>query len=215
MVQRGEDLGFAAEPRDTFRVAGEGRGEHLQSDLATKLRVFGAIDLAHSALTDQREDFVGAVTCPGRDGHVRGDYTVPSSRSGNVMLARSAAPSSRRAPTPTRTHDRRLRPLPWRRALCSRLRFSSKARASSQAALTRAYLVATRAPSGSRYTGTVGRSSSLSAACMGRPWSLFASSAAAASRSCIHGSTPKTRLNRGRRSEGYERPEALICALFL
>jgi hypothetical protein len=31
----GEDLGLTPEPRDTFRVAAESRGEDLQCDLAT------------------------------------------------------------------------------------------------------------------------------------------------------------------------------------
>jgi len=45
MVERGEDLGFAAEPGDALGIICERRGEDLQRDLATQLRVLGAVDL--------------------------------------------------------------------------------------------------------------------------------------------------------------------------
>ena len=46
MVQRGEDFGFALEASEAVRVGGERVGQDLQGNVAAKLRVGGAIDLA-------------------------------------------------------------------------------------------------------------------------------------------------------------------------
>ena len=42
------------------RVLGEGRGQDLDGDVAIELGVGGAIDRAHAALAERRDDFVGA-----------------------------------------------------------------------------------------------------------------------------------------------------------
>lgn len=58
MVQRGEHLGFAAQPRDPVGIGGEAGGEHLQRDAALEARVDGAVDLAHAALAELPRDLV-------------------------------------------------------------------------------------------------------------------------------------------------------------
>jgi hypothetical protein len=45
MVQRREDVRFAAEPREAFGIVGDAVGEDLQCDIASELRVARAIDL--------------------------------------------------------------------------------------------------------------------------------------------------------------------------
>jgi hypothetical protein len=49
MVQRREHLGFTAEPGKAFGVVREAVRQQFQRDIATKLRVSSAIDLAHPA----------------------------------------------------------------------------------------------------------------------------------------------------------------------
>jgi hypothetical protein len=49
MIQRGEYPGFTAEPCKAFRIFREARGQDLQRDVASELRVTGAIHLAHAA----------------------------------------------------------------------------------------------------------------------------------------------------------------------
>jgi hypothetical protein len=60
VIQRGKNLGFAAETRESLRVVGERVGQDLQGDVATELCVAGAIDLAHAARPERRDDFVRA-----------------------------------------------------------------------------------------------------------------------------------------------------------
>ena len=60
MVQRRQNFGFSLEPRPPIRIGCEGLWQDFDRDVAVKLRVASAIDLAHSALAEQRGDFVGA-----------------------------------------------------------------------------------------------------------------------------------------------------------
>ena len=53
MVERGEDLRFSFEAREALGIEREHLGKHLQRDVADKLRIAGAIDLAHSARPEQ------------------------------------------------------------------------------------------------------------------------------------------------------------------
>ena len=52
--------GFALEARQPIAVRREPRRQDFESDIAAKLRVARAIDLAHSAGAKQRQNFVGA-----------------------------------------------------------------------------------------------------------------------------------------------------------
>ena len=62
MIERGEDLGLALEAGEALGVVCEQVGQDLERDVATELRVARAIDLAHAAGAEQREDFVGTET---------------------------------------------------------------------------------------------------------------------------------------------------------
>ena len=52
MIERGEHLRFACEPREPVGVAGERVGQDLERDIAIELRVARAIHLAHPARAD-------------------------------------------------------------------------------------------------------------------------------------------------------------------
>ena len=54
MVERGEHLRFAAEPRQAFGIAGDRRQQHLDRDVAVERGIPAAIHLAHAAAADQR-----------------------------------------------------------------------------------------------------------------------------------------------------------------
>jgi hypothetical protein len=75
MVQRGERLGFASEPRQPLRVTGEGVGQDFQGDITIQLRVAGPKHLAHPAFADRRGDFVAAESGAKGQGQVL-DYTA-------------------------------------------------------------------------------------------------------------------------------------------
>ena len=59
MIERGEQLRFALEPRQAVGIESEQLGQDLQGDVAIQLRVAGAVHLAHRARTKRRDDFVG------------------------------------------------------------------------------------------------------------------------------------------------------------
>ena len=59
VIERGEQLRFAREPRQAVRIEREPLGQHLQGDVAIQLRVARAIHLAHGARTKRGDDFVG------------------------------------------------------------------------------------------------------------------------------------------------------------
>ncbi len=60
MRQRGDGLGLALEPRERVGVRGQLRREDFDGDLPVELRVARAVDLAHPARAERREDLVGA-----------------------------------------------------------------------------------------------------------------------------------------------------------
>jgi hypothetical protein len=60
VIQGGEDLRLAAEAGDALRVQREGRGQHLERDLAAELRVARAQHLAHAARAERRDHVVTA-----------------------------------------------------------------------------------------------------------------------------------------------------------
>ena len=59
VIERGEQLRFALEPRQAVRIECEQLGQDLQGDFAIQLRVAGAVHLAHGARTKWGDDFVG------------------------------------------------------------------------------------------------------------------------------------------------------------
>jgi hypothetical protein len=60
MIQSGQHLGFALEPRHVLGVIGERRGQHFDGDVAIELAVAGAVDLTHPAGPKGRDDFIWA-----------------------------------------------------------------------------------------------------------------------------------------------------------
>ena len=60
MVERGERASLALEPRDSRRSRHFAVREHLQRDVALQSRITGAVDLAHPAAADNRDNVVAA-----------------------------------------------------------------------------------------------------------------------------------------------------------
>jgi hypothetical protein len=60
MIQRGEHLRFTLKARHAFVIGGELRRDDFEGDVAAKLGVARAIDFAHSANAERRENFVRA-----------------------------------------------------------------------------------------------------------------------------------------------------------
>jgi hypothetical protein len=58
MIERREHLRFTFEPRDTVGVSRKTFGQNLQRDIAVEVRVFRAIDLAHSSFAKLGEDAI-------------------------------------------------------------------------------------------------------------------------------------------------------------
>ena len=58
MVEGGDGAGLALEAGEPVGIAGEIRGQHLERDLATELRVAGAIHFAHTACPERRSQHV-------------------------------------------------------------------------------------------------------------------------------------------------------------
>ena len=69
MTERCQKLCFPAEAREPLAVVCEGRWQNLQRDVAIELRVAGAVDLAHAARANQRDDLIRAETGTGRERH--------------------------------------------------------------------------------------------------------------------------------------------------
>ena len=77
MIERGEDLCFAREPREPIGIECKPLGEHLQGDVAIEFRVASPIHLPHGARPERRDDLIGAnadTCCEDRSGRgvVRG-----------------------------------------------------------------------------------------------------------------------------------------------
>jgi len=69
MRQGGEQLGLALEAREAIGILREGCGQRLDRDVAPEARVAGAIDLAHAAGAERRDDLEGAEAGSGGQGH--------------------------------------------------------------------------------------------------------------------------------------------------
>ncbi len=60
VIERRQQLRLALETRHALGIIGQRRGQQLQRDVAAQRGIAGAIDLAHAAGTEQRDDFVRA-----------------------------------------------------------------------------------------------------------------------------------------------------------
>ena len=87
MVQRREGLGFARETCEPFGVVREAIRQNLDRHVAIEVGVPRAIDLAHAAGADQRDDFIRAEASSGRQRHDVPGYC----RSANAMYPRGVS----------------------------------------------------------------------------------------------------------------------------
>jgi hypothetical protein len=69
MVERGQHLRFAAEPREAVGVVRHLREQDLDRDLAMQVRIARPIDFAHAPGAQQGNDFVRAETSAGGERH--------------------------------------------------------------------------------------------------------------------------------------------------
>ncbi len=60
MIERGEQLRLAPEPRDPIWIGRDFRGQHLECHVAAESDVAGAVHLAHSAGPEKTRDFEAA-----------------------------------------------------------------------------------------------------------------------------------------------------------
>jgi len=58
MIERGQNLGFPLEASHAVAIAPERRGQDFQRYVTLKRHVACAVDLAHAAHAEQREDFI-------------------------------------------------------------------------------------------------------------------------------------------------------------
>ena len=71
MIERREQLRLAAEARKAIGLAGDGRQQDLDRDVAIQLQIACAIHLAHTAGADGGEDLCMTETSTGSRGHAR------------------------------------------------------------------------------------------------------------------------------------------------
>ena len=69
VIQRGERLRLAREAGEAIGIGSERLRQDLDRDVAIEPRVARAIDLAHAAGAEQRDDFVDVETRAGREEH--------------------------------------------------------------------------------------------------------------------------------------------------
>src|SRR5207244_12260931 len=62
MIERGQRLGFAREPREAIRIVRERVGQNFQRDIAIELGIAGSPHLPHPAFANRGDDFVDAET---------------------------------------------------------------------------------------------------------------------------------------------------------
>ena len=77
MIERRQHLRFAAEPRETIRIIGNGWQQHLDRDVAIQLGIARAKYFAHSTRAERRDDVVGSETGSDKQWH---DYLVTGTR---------------------------------------------------------------------------------------------------------------------------------------
>ena len=70
MVQRREHFGFALKAREPIVVSREQRRQNLDGDLAFELRIRRAVDLAHAAGSNGRDDLIWTETGAGSEGQL-------------------------------------------------------------------------------------------------------------------------------------------------
>ena len=71
MIERGEDFGFALEPRQPLGITGQSRGQHLDRNGPLQMGIHRAIDFAHTAHPDLTGDLIRAEAGARKEGHSR------------------------------------------------------------------------------------------------------------------------------------------------
>ena len=94
MIERGDGASLLLETAEAVGVAGEGFGEHFERDLAAKAGVAGAVDFAHAAGTQRRNDLVWSQMGSRREWHGMGTNYIALYR---LMRFRSYADVGRAA----------------------------------------------------------------------------------------------------------------------
>ena len=89
---------FAVEPFAELRIGGERVGQDLDRDRAVEARVARFVHLAHATGAKQRQDFVGAESRAGGQGHSLCDCTRDGAGTATNM-PRLSVPSIQLAPT--------------------------------------------------------------------------------------------------------------------
>jgi hypothetical protein len=65
VIERRQNFGFALESSHALRIGGKGIRQHFQRDFTLPLSVFRAINFAHSAGAEGRNDFIRAQAVTG------------------------------------------------------------------------------------------------------------------------------------------------------
>src|SRR5262245_1817677 len=99
MIQRGQRLGFALEPRDAIGVVREGLRKNLQRNVSAKASVARAKDLSHAAFAKRGGNLVGTDFRTGSDGHWCPESYCGFTFGGLSGKTRIAATSTRRFKT--------------------------------------------------------------------------------------------------------------------
>src|SRR4051794_27168119 len=76
MIEGREDFGFPLKAREAIRIACNRGGQHLDRHRTFEIAVGRAIDLAHAASTDLRDDFVDAEAGAGSQSQTAGSIAV-------------------------------------------------------------------------------------------------------------------------------------------
>ena len=98
MVERCQDLRFALEAGQPFRVVDEGVGQHLDRHVTVQGRVVGAVDLAHPTRTDLGGDFVDAELGAGCYAHRWERPSLPQRGTGRQESTVSPQSAARKPP---------------------------------------------------------------------------------------------------------------------
>jgi len=92
MIQRRQHVRFALEPRHALGVTGQRLRQNFDGDIAAEPGIVSAVDLAHAASADGREDFVGAQSSTGGQLH-----------EGQTILSHAASGKGRRQRIPAKS----------------------------------------------------------------------------------------------------------------
>src|SRR5215475_11005449 len=94
VVERRGGAGFLLEAEQTVRILGELGGQDFDGDLATESRVFGQIDLAHSACAELRYNLIMVEACAWGNDHIASVLAI-----NRQSLDKSAPETPSRIPT--------------------------------------------------------------------------------------------------------------------